>query len=54
MLTYQDFEEAKARGDNYMQDWLVSAIAQHKGSDEYKMAVEADAYDKQQNTTIMD
>ena len=54
MLTYQDFEKAKVKGDNYMKDWLISAINQHKGSDEYKMAVEANAYDKQQNTTIMD
>lgn len=54
MITYQDFLEAKEKGENYLRDFLVSAINKHKGSDEYKMAVDADAYDRQQNTTIMD
>lgn len=54
MITYQDFLEAKDKGENYLNDWLCSAINKHKGSDEYKMAIEANAYDRQQNTTIMD
>lgn len=36
-----------------MLNWLYSSINKHKSSDEYRIAVEADAYDKQQNTTIM-
>lgn len=36
-----------------MRDFIVNAISQHKASDEYRTAVDADAYDKQQNSTIM-
>ena len=54
IITYQDFLVAQEKGENYLRDWLCSAINKHKGSDGYKMAVEANAYDKQQNTTIMD
>lgn len=36
-----------------MRDFIINAISQHKASDEYKTAIDADAYDKQQNTTIM-
>lgn len=54
IITYQEFLEAKEKGESYLNDWIVSAINKHKGSDEYKTAVEANAYDRQQNTTIMD
>lgn len=36
-----------------MKDFLLTAINRHKSSEEYKIAVDADLYDKQQNTTIM-
>lgn len=36
-----------------MKSFIISAIGQHKGSDEFNIAVDADAYDKQQNTTIL-
>ena len=53
MLTYQEFLEEKNKGENAMRDFIVNAISQHKASDEYRTAIDADAYDKQQNTTIM-
>ena len=53
MITYQDFEKAKNISDEAMRDFITNAINKHKGSDEYKIAVEANEYDKQQNTTIM-
>ena len=36
-----------------MRDFLLTSINRHKASEEYKIAVDADAYDKQQNTTIL-
>lgn len=53
MVTYQEFLEAKEKGDSAMKDFLLKAINRHKSSEEYKIAVDADAYDKQQNTTIL-
>ena len=53
MVTYQELLEAKNKGDNAMRDFIVGAINKHKGSEEYKIAIDADAYDKQQNTTIL-
>jgi len=47
MLTYQDFLEA----DNRI-DFIIKAINQHVSSPDYKTAVTADKYDKQQNETI--
>lgn len=50
IITYQEFEQ-------HEQDrakWIGSAIAQYMRSDEYKLAQEADLYEKQQNTRIMD
>lgn len=48
IITYQEFEK-------HQQDrakWIGQAIAQYMRSDEYKLAEEADLYDKQQNTKI--
>ena len=53
MVTYQEFLEAKNLGDIAMRNFLLTAINRHKSSEEYKIAVDADAYDKQQNTTIL-
>lgn len=49
IITFQEFEAHK--GDRAK--WLGQAIAQYKRSDEYKLALEADRYDKQQNTKIL-
>lgn len=45
--TYQDFEEAPDRAE-----FIQSAIAAHKSSDAYKLALIADRYDRQENVTI--
>lgn len=47
LYTFQDFENAPSR-----QDFLWSAIERHKTTDQYKVAVTADQYDRQLNTTI--
>lgn len=45
--TFQDFEEAPDRAE-----FIQSAIAAHKSSDAYKLALIADKYDRQENVTI--
>jgi SPP1 family phage portal protein len=45
--TFQDFEEAPDRAE-----FIQSAIAAHKSSDVYKLALIADRYDRQENVTI--
>lgn len=52
MQTFQDFTKAVEKGQ--LLSFLRKAINQHRDSNEYKMAVIADEYDKQQNTTIND
>lgn len=47
LYTFQDFEKAQS-----VPDFLYSAIERHKTSDQYKIAVTADQYDRQLNTTI--
>ena len=47
MKTYQDFEKA----DNII-DFIKQAINEYQASDEYKIALIADDYERQQNTTI--
>lgn len=49
MLTYQDFVEA---GDADRGGFALEAIERHKSGEAYRMARMADAYDRQQNTTI--
>lgn len=49
LYTFQDFEKA-----NNIPQFLAGAIEQHQTSELYLMALEADAYDRQQNTTIND
>ena len=49
MLTYQDFVEA---GDANREGFVLEAIERHKSGEAYRMARTADAYDRQQNTTI--
>ena len=48
-LTYQDFETVKPEE---LSDFVKRAIAEHKASVEYEIALTADQYDKKRNTTI--
>lgn len=51
MITYQDL--TKAKDNQQLRTELVRvAIEQHKASKDYQIAVEADEYDHQRNTTI--
>lgn len=50
MLTFQDFQEAVQRGDTLK--FIRDAIQEHRNSDAYKIAVDADEYDAQRNVTI--
>lgn len=52
MTTWQDFLKAKQRGG--VEKFILSAISAHKGSELYAVALNADKYDKQRNTTIND
>lgn len=47
MLTYQDFLE-----ESNVLDFIGKAINQHVSSEAYKIAQQADEYDRQKNTTI--
>ena len=49
IITFQEFE----KHETDRAKWIGQAIAQYKRSDEYDIALEADEYEKQQNTTIM-
>lgn len=54
MITYQDYQEVLERQSEALKlDFILSAIASHKASDEFKIALDANEYDKQQNSTIM-
>lgn len=50
MKTYQDL--MKCRTEQERQDFVFNAINAHKASAMYKIAVDADNYERQQNTTI--
>lgn len=52
MLTYQDFVIAKQSKQN-LYEFLKKAINEHKSSKEYRIAQDAEQYDRQQNVTIM-
>lgn len=51
MKTFQDLQNAIST--NTQDEFIFGAIADYKGSDTYKWAVEGDAYSRQLNTTIM-
>lgn len=51
MKTYQDYEEAKAKGK--VVDFIRQAINEYRTSSDYVTALRADEYDREQNTTIM-
>ena len=48
VLTFQDFEKADDKAE-----FILAAIRNHKSSDAYKTAKDADEYDAQRNVTIM-
>ena len=52
MKTYQDLLEV-VNDEKELKDFLISAINDHKGSDLYYWAQIGEAYDRQENTTIM-
>lgn len=47
MLTYQDYEKEPDKAK-----FITQLISEHQNSDAYKIAKEADAYDRQKNVTI--
>lgn len=52
MLTWQDYEAEAARGDERKRAFLSHLIDEHEASEAYKVAVDADLYDRQRNSTI--
>ena len=50
MLTYPDFLEAVNKGQKL--EFIWNAISQHRSSDMYKIAADADEYEAQRNVTI--
>lgn len=49
MLTFQDFQACES-----VPDFIIKAISEHKNSEAYRTAVDADLYDHQKNKTIND
>ena len=47
IITFQEFE----KHESDRAKWIGQAINQYKHSDEYDIALDADDYEKQQNTT---
>ena len=52
MKTYQDLIELN-QDEAKVKEFILAAIKEHQASPEYKLAVKGEAYDKQENTTIM-
>lgn len=52
MITYQDYLEIKDRSESERMAFVRRCINEHKDSAEYKIARDADLYDKQRNVTI--
>lgn len=52
MKTYQDLLEV-VDNESLLKEFIISAINDHKGSEQYRWAKTGEEYDKQQNTTIM-
>lgn len=50
ILTFQDFQKAVERGQTV--EFIQKAIAEHRNSAAYKIAVDADEYDAQRNVTV--
>lgn len=52
MKTYQDWLEAKTSGS--VKDFIREAIDEHRASNDYKTAVDADEYEAERNVTVME
>lgn len=52
MKTYQDLQAAQKKGQQELFNFIMGAINDHKSSDMYKTAVEADLYMKHRNVFI--
>ena len=52
MKTYQDFLEYKEKGHEL--DFITAAINEYRASKEFKIALDADEYEAERNTTIME
>lgn len=52
MKTYQDLLEV-VDNEELLKEFIISAINDHKGSEQYRWAQIGEDYDKQRNTTIM-
>lgn len=52
MKTYQDYLQHKERGQEL--DFIRAAISEYMASPEYKIALEANEYEAERNTTIME
>ena len=50
MKTYQDFVKAVEKGE--MLDFISKAISEHRSSEMYRVALDADEYEAQRNVTI--
>lgn len=50
--TYQDYLEYKEKGQEL--DFITAAINEYRASPEYKIALDADEYEAERNTTIME
>lgn len=51
MLTYQDFEKT-GEDEAARASFIMAAIQRHKSTADYRIALDADRYDRQMNTTI--
>lgn len=51
MKTFQDFQKEQAKGNTI--EFIRQAINEHRASEQYKIALDADEYEAQRNTTIM-
>lgn len=51
MKTYQDLMEIRANERNTI-DFCLDAIKEHEGSEDFRIAVQAEEYDRKQNPTI--
>ena len=51
MKTFQDFQ--RAQQENRLIDFITSAISEYKSSPEYRTALDADEYEAERNTTIV-
>ncbi len=51
MKTFQEWEQAKEQGQTI--DFITKAINEYKSSEDYLIALIADDYEAERNTTVM-